>query len=101
MESLRAGLCRVSRWYMPVARNWSKELRFAFNLVATAIVVDVTLFNGQRVSLEADLTASVQSMAKRAEQNLEFAAGDSSLHLAAFWMETRSWEKPSWKPAIV
>ena len=35
-----------------------------------AIVVDVTLISGQRVSLEADLTALVQSLAERARTAL-------------------------------
>ena len=38
------------------------------NLVAMAIVVDVTLISGRRVSLEADLTASVESLAERARR---------------------------------
>ena len=62
-----------------------------------AIVVDVTLLSGQRVSLEADLTASLQSLAERAQ----LAAGDCSVPPAAFWMEIRSWEQPSCKQAIV
>ena len=46
----------------------SKELHVAFNLVAMTIVVDVTLISGQRVSLEADLAASVQSLAECAQR---------------------------------
>ena len=48
---------------------------FAFNLDAMAIIVDVTLFSGQRVSLEADLTASVQSLAERAQRALGVGRG--------------------------
>ena len=40
-----------------------------------AIVVDVTLFSGQRVSLEADLTASVQSLAEGARSALGVGRG--------------------------
>ena len=40
-----------------------------------AIVVDVTLLSGQRVSLEADLTASVQSLAERARRALGAGRG--------------------------
>ena len=45
------------------------------NLVAMAIVLDVTLISGQRVSLEADLTASVQSLAERARRALGVGRG--------------------------
>ena len=41
----------------------SKEVSFRIR-VAMAVVVDVTLISGQVVSLEADLTASVQSLAE-------------------------------------
>ena len=44
----------------------SKELRFA---------VDVTLISGQRVSLEADLAASVHSLAERARRELGVGRG--------------------------
>ena len=40
-----------------------------------AFVVDVTLISGQRVSLEADLTASVQSLAERARRALGVGRG--------------------------
>ena len=40
-----------------------------------AIVVYVTLISGQRVSLEADLTASVQSLAERARRALGVGRG--------------------------
>ena len=53
----------------------SKQLHFALNLVAMAIVVDVFLISGQRASLEADLTASVQSLAERARRALGVGRG--------------------------
>ena len=40
-----------------------------------AIVVDVTLLSGQSVSLEADLTASVQGLAERARKALRVGRG--------------------------
>ena len=40
-----------------------------------AIMVDVTLISGQRVSLETDLTASVQSLAERARKVLGVGRG--------------------------
>ena len=40
-----------------------------------AIVVDVTLLSGQSVSLEAELTASVQSLAERARRGLGVGQG--------------------------
>ena len=40
-----------------------------------AIVVDITLISGQRVSLEADPTASVQSLAERARRALGVGRG--------------------------
>ena len=40
-----------------------------------AIVVDVTLISGQRVSLETDLTASVQSLTERARRALGVGRG--------------------------
>ena len=40
-----------------------------------AIIVDVTLISGQSVSLEADLTASVQSLAERARRALRVGHG--------------------------
>ena len=40
-----------------------------------AIIVDVSLISGQRVSLEADLTASVQSLAERAQKALGVGRG--------------------------
>ena len=85
------------------ACSWkgSKQLRVAFNPVAMAIIVDVTLISGHRVSLEADLTTPVQSLAERAREPLELAVGDSSLRLAACWMEIHSWEQPSCSQAIV
>ena len=45
------------------------------NHVAMAIVVDVTLISGQRVSLEADLTASVQSLAESARRAMGVGRG--------------------------
>ena len=60
---------------MWTAWKGSKQLHFAFNLVAMAIVVDVTLLSGQRLALEADLTASVQSLAERAQKALGVGRG--------------------------
>ena len=40
-----------------------------------AIILDVALMSGQRVSLEADLTASVQSLAERAQRALGVGRG--------------------------
>ena len=60
---------------MSVAWEGSTELHFAFHLVAMAIVVDVTSFSGQTVSLEADVTASVQSLAERARRALKVGRG--------------------------
>ena len=51
----------------------SKELHFSFNLVAMAIVVDVTLISGQKVSLEADPAASVHNLAECARKALGVA----------------------------
>ena len=62
-----------------------------------AVVVDVTLLSGQRVSLQADLTAWVESLA----DPWELAEGDSSVRLAAFSMEMRSWEQPKCKQEAV
>ena len=62
--------CRVSRWHVKVASKGSKELHVAFNLV-----VMVALIRGQRVSLEADLTASAQSLAERARTALGVGRG--------------------------
>ena len=53
----------------------AKGLYFAFDLVAMAIVVDVTLISGQRVSLEADVTASAQSLAESARRALGVGRG--------------------------
>ena len=53
----------------------SIELHFAFSLVAMAIVVVVTLISGQSVSLEADLTASVRSLAESARRALGVGRG--------------------------
>ena len=53
----------------------ARELHVAFSFVAMAIVVDVTLLSGQRVSLEADLTASVQSLSERARRALGAGRG--------------------------
>ena len=53
----------------------NKELHVALNLVAMAIVVDVTLISGQRVSPEADCTTSVQSLAERARRVLGVGRG--------------------------
>ena len=53
----------------------SKELHFTFNLVAMPIVVDVTLMSGQGVSLETYLTASIQSLEKRARNVLGVGRG--------------------------
>ena len=53
----------------------AEELSFAVNVVAMAIVVDVTLISVQRVSLEADLTASAKCLAERARQSLGVGRG--------------------------
>ena len=50
-------------------------LGVAFNLAAMAIVVDVSLMSGQRVPLEADLTASVHSVAEHARKALGVGRG--------------------------
>ena len=60
---------------MKVAWKVSKELHFAFNLVAMAIVVDITLLSGERVSLEADLTTLVRSLADCARGALGVGRG--------------------------
>ena len=65
----------VSHRHMKVAGKGVTEVHFAFHLVAMAIVVDVTLISGQRVSLEADLTASVQSLVERARRALGVGRG--------------------------
>ena len=54
---------------------WKGSKEFHFNLVAMAIDVDVTLISGQRVSLETDLTDSVQSLAERARRALGVGRG--------------------------
>ena len=53
----------------------SKEHYVPFNPVAMAIVVDVALISGQRVSLEAVLTASVRSLAEHAQRALGVGRG--------------------------
>ena len=59
---------RVSLWHMKGCLKRISEASFTFHFVAMAIVVDVTLISGQRVSLEADLIASVQSLAESARR---------------------------------
>ena len=49
------------------------------NLVAMAIVVDVTLISGQRVLLQADLTAPMQSLAERARRALGVGSSSGSV----------------------
>ena len=60
---------------VPICALVNQHLDGALDLVAMAIVVDVTLLSGQRVSLEADLTASVQSLAERAQRALGVGRG--------------------------
>ena len=55
---------------MRVARRGSKKFHAAFDLGAMAIVVDMILISGRRVSLEACLTDSVYSLAERARREL-------------------------------
>ena len=52
-----------------------KELHFVFNLGVMVIIVDVTLISGQRVSLEADITASLQSLEDRGRRTLGVGRG--------------------------
>ena len=63
------------RWGMQLAWNGLKELHFLLHVVAMAVVVDVTLFSGQTVSLKADLTASVQGLAEHARRELGVGRG--------------------------
>ena len=84
-----------------------KELEVSLSPVAMAMVVDVPFICGRWVSLETDLTDSLQSLAEHARRQsmhdvpLELAVGDSSVHQAAFWIEMRSSEQPTCNQAIV
>ena len=66
---------RGSQCCMQVPGQDLIEIHFALNLVAMSIDVDVTLISGQLVSLKADLTASVQSLAVRARRELGVGRG--------------------------
>ena len=66
-------------------------LDFTVTRGAMAFILDVTLFSGKRVSLEADPVATLESLNKRAQTALlESRRSDYLImHLQAFWMEIR------------
>ena len=74
-RELQCCMVEASVWHM---KGWLRRISgasFTFHLVALAIDVDVTLISGQSVSLKADLTASVQSLAERARRALGVGRG--------------------------